>query len=326
MKIIAILILSILMLASCEHQSSLQTTTLVGQIATTQQYDSAPAPRESLPRLEHHPIFDETGIVKYTFLYPTNWKQDHNDSSVILKNEHDAKIFHEVTSVWYAHHKSNRDNRYFKKQGNHISKVKSFEEILNEFILPVTDSLHVQLEPYYNIQTLGDRKHEYYDHFISMNRPDTTRIETIAIEGIDTLGIKSIGYITRIVHEYDDYTSWSFSIQSMEAPLAVFENAKVEFLASLEMWLFGYDYIYRSNQRVIQAITNNRTHQYFTPREDFIRFKKISAEQSRTGCHSYQVMHKYMQEVLSKNWEQGDFKDIPVDYSKVPKNPYQDID
>jgi len=292
-----ILIISILSFAitSCDRKTfESERDFSMAQLASEKNIDRNLIENDDLLKTKYFPIPFGSEENHLLFPFPSNWHlKDLYDPYVAIQSPDDIKVFTPIV-LNFSQYRDESQNRDLKKWGASIAAVKDLNTYISEELIPLADSLNVQLINRFELAK-GESVVQLHDALtISTFKPDTTIIKKIAVEGLNSNGIRSLIIIEHYVKKYETLDSWGVILYSMEASASQYDHAKSLFIESINNVQPCYLKIFDQNKSAIYAITNNRTAQYFPPEQERKRQEAISAEQKRTGTYQYDSFETYI--------------------------------
>lgn len=302
MKSILIVIISICFaLTGCERKISKTGDGFkIAQMTSEEQNNSTLQNVKPMTETRYFPLAFGSEESHLLFPFPSNWKMpDQSYSNVAIEGPHGIKVFQPV-QLNHFHYKNESQNNNIRNLGYSIAPVSEIDSFISDRIQPVLDSADIQIINKFELTDGRSIIETYEALLISALKSEATITRKVAIEGVNTEGIRSLIVIEHYIKKFDDMTSWGAILHSMEAPALKYNEAKTIFLKSVYNFQPCFQEIFYHNKTEIWAVTNNQTAQYFTPKQEKERRARIRAEEDRTGNYEYDTFEKYIERLQKR--------------------------
>lgn len=160
---------------------------------------------------------------------PQDWDlYKGNDKEIFLESSKGVQVSYAMgNSFMYANDPWMNQN--FQQMGFQVQAPKSVEQLIQQDLIPHAKSQGVSFVRKYELPQLA-RYQQNLDAMFFKSMPTQNSFRCVATEWKDEKGISSILLIKYHVSQSQMSMSWGYIIESMEAPAAIFDQAKRDYI------------------------------------------------------------------------------------------------
>ncbi|MFL0352018.1 hypothetical protein [Xanthomarina sp. GH4-25] len=194
---------------------------------------------------------------------PTTWKKSNNtQENILFEGSNGVKVYNEQFSS-FSYHNDPQRNQIMQQNGSAVQPLKSLENVINNDFKPFLLSKGIHFIKQYPLPQLAQFDKQF-DSYLFKATPEQKQYQCMVTEWKDQNGNLSVGVIRYFITQYTSIggLDWGYTINSMEAPEAVFEEAKFAFINALINFQVNPQWVQVNNQYYAQmAQQNNARHQ-----------------------------------------------------------------
>lgn len=257
------LILSVLLTFSCNEkkENNLYTTTFENEDGYKTQ---SSAKNNSTKQLKLHKIKNEQFRMLYGVVpIPSSWKLINNKKDNIqFEAANGTKIYGEQYNSFY-YSNNQQQNYYTQQNGTQIKAPKTVNRFISEDLKPMLESNGLTYLGQFPLPELAQADKQRNDALFKAT-PEEKNFECIVTEWEDQKGNKALGVIRFFTNYYTAIggMDWGYTINSLEAPKLVYEEAKNDYINALLNIQVNPNWVQKNNQYYAQmAQQSNAGHQ-----------------------------------------------------------------
>ena len=194
---------------------------------------------------------------------PDSWeKKNQNSENIYFEGPNGIQVYGEVSNSFFYSNSAER-NQYTLQTGSQVKPVKSIQRLIDEELKPLVAAEGLQLRNQFPLPQLAQFDNRF-NSYLFKSPPEQRHNDCIVTEweGPD-------GKLTMVIVRYyiAQYTSiggldWGYTLNSMSAPKAEYDNAKNAYINSLVNFEINPQWVQAHNQYYAQlAQQNNVAHQ-----------------------------------------------------------------
>lgn len=201
------------------------------------------------------------GMTYGTMPIPQSWKPTPNDKETYIQGPNGIKVFKDASN-FFMYSNDPGFNQFMQQQGNQVRPVMQMEDFFNKDIKPLAEKEGSRLVNKYPLKQMADIDSRIDMMFVKTMQ-ENKMISAMVTEWEDNKGNKSILLIKHNVTNYGNGSqSWGFTLSGMEAPSAIYNQAKNDFMIALLNVRINPQYVQAINQKTQQqAKQKNAGHQ-----------------------------------------------------------------
>ncbi|WP_040254518.1 hypothetical protein [Psychroserpens mesophilus] len=206
---------------------------------------------------------EQFGMLFGVMPIPNSWNILNNSKdNILFEAENGVKVYGErYNSFFYS---NNQELNYFYQQnGNQVKAPKDITRVINEDLKPFFESKGLKLLDQFPLSQLAQADKQL-DNALFKSIPENKTFECIVTEWEDQNGIKVLGVIRYFSTSYPTAggMNWGYVFNGMEAPKAVYEEAKKDYINALLNLQVNPNWIQKNNQFYAQkSQQSNANHQ-----------------------------------------------------------------
>ncbi len=193
-------------------------------------------------------IKDPQGQVVVTFPIPSNWRQGKGD--IFLESKDGVKVTNDLVNEFSYSHIPDY-NQMLRENRIQVKPVKSLERFIREDFAALTQSKGIKLT---NIQKTPSITQAYAqkDRMWYKGSPEQMTYDSAIVDFTDAQGNPSFVLITYYVGSDQYKKRWGYTITGVEAPRAIFEQTKRDYLFAVTNARLNPQYVQAKNQQMKQ--------------------------------------------------------------------------
>ncbi|GGD24656.1 hypothetical protein [Hyunsoonleella pacifica] len=194
---------------------------------------------------------------------PINWEiLNNNKEGILFQSKDNVKVYKErFISYFFS---NNQQLNYMNQQsGRPVAPPKNINQIIQEDIVPNVKAQGLKLVNQFALPKLAQFD-KHFDSYLFKGIPENKQFQCVATEWINNKGEKSIGIIRYFTNQYTTIggMDWGYTLNIMEAPANIYENAKKYFINSLVNFQINPQWVQTSNsyysQKSRQSTANHQ--------------------------------------------------------------------
>ena len=194
---------------------------------------------------------------------PQSWnKKGQNQENMLFESANGVKVYNEQY-VSFSYHNDPQRNQFTQQNGGNVQPLKSLERVISEDFIPYLRKEGVTFVRQYPLPQLAQAD-KRIDSYMFKATPENKQYQCMVTEWKDQKGNLSLGVIRYFITQYTSIggIDWGYTINSMEAPQNVFQNAKQDFLYALLNLQINPQWVKANNQHYSNmAQQSNAGHQ-----------------------------------------------------------------
>ncbi len=204
------------------------------------------------------------GMVFGIMPIPQSWEvADKNKENVLFKGPDGVKVYGEQFASFY--YSNNQQQNYYSQQsGSQIKAPKSVDRVINEDLKPFLESKGIRYIGQFPLPQLAQSDLNFHNSIFKAT-PEQRNYQCIVTEWEDKEGKnRSVGIIRYFTAQYTAIggMDWGYTINSMEAPISSFEQAKKDYINALINFQVNPQWLQANNQYYAQlSQQSNAGHQ-----------------------------------------------------------------
>jgi hypothetical protein len=194
------------------------------------------------------------GMVFGIMPIPQSWKEsDKNKDNILFEGPNGVKVYGEQFNSFY-YSNNQQQNQYAQQGGSNVKAPKSLDRLINEDFKPFLEKKGLRYVGQFPLPQLAQADLNFQQSIFKAT-PEQRNYQCVVTEWEDTKGVKSIGVIRYFTAQYTSIggMDWGYTINSMEAPKAIFEQAKKDFINALINFKVNPNWLQANNQYYAQA-------------------------------------------------------------------------
>lgn len=196
------------------------------------------------------------GMTYGTMPIPQSWRPTPNDKETYLQGPNGIKIFKDASN-FFIYSNDSGFNQFMKQQGNQVRPIMQMDDFFTKEIKPLAEKEGSRLVNKYPLKQMADIDSRVDMMFVKTMQ-ENKMFSAMVSEWEDDKGIKSIVVLKHNIANYANGTqSWSFTLSGMEAPSAVYNQAKTDFMNALLNVRVSPQYVQARNQQTQQQTQQN---------------------------------------------------------------------
>ncbi|MBR9846530.1 MAG: hypothetical protein GYB35_10715 [Algicola sp.] len=184
---------------------------------------------------------------------PDSWNIISNSKdNILFESQNGIKVYGERSNMFF--YSNNQELNYFYKQGgNQVKAPKGINAVLNEDLKPFLESNGLNYVRQFPLPQLAQTDKQL-DNALFKSVPEEKKYECIGTEWEDQNGNKSLGIIRYFTTYYPTAggMNWGYTLNALEAPKAVYEDAKKDYINALLNLQINPNWIQKNNQYYAQ--------------------------------------------------------------------------
>lgn len=194
---------------------------------------------------------------------PESWKEVYkNKENVIFEGPNGVKVYGEQYASFYF--SNNQQQNYYAQQGgSNVKPVKNINQLINQDLKPFLKSKGIQYVGQFPLPQLANFD-KRFDSQLFKSTPESKQYQCVVTEWTDDKGNNSLGIIRYFINQYTALggLDWGYTINAMEAPSEVYEQAKKDYINALLNFRINPQWIQVNNQYYAQlSQQSNAGHQ-----------------------------------------------------------------
>ncbi|WP_431133305.1 hypothetical protein [Psychroserpens mesophilus] len=194
---------------------------------------------------------------------PVSWEITKNsEDNLLFKASNGIKVYGERYNMFF--YSNNQELNYFYQQnGTQIKAPKDINRVINEDLKPFLESNGLKYIGQFPLPQLAHADKQL-DNAIFKSMPEEKKYECIVTEWEDKNGIKSLGVVRYFTNYYPTVggMDWGYTLNGLDAPKAVYEDAKKDYINALLNLQVNPNWIQKNNQYYAQkSQQSNAEHQ-----------------------------------------------------------------
>lgn len=194
---------------------------------------------------------------------PNSWKKkEKNKENILFESPEGVKVYGEFFKTYY--YSNNPQQNYFSQQnGSEIYPVKPIERLINEDLKPLIEAQGLTFLGQFQLPQLA-QSDQRFDNALFKATPEQKKYQCIVTEWENKDGVKSLGILRYFTAVYTSLggMDWGYTLNTMEAPTAVYEQAKKDYINALINFQYNPNWIQANNQYFAQqSQQSNVAHQ-----------------------------------------------------------------
>lgn len=203
------------------------------------------------------------GMVFGVMPIPQSWKEvGKNKENIIFESPNGVKIYAEqFNSFFYSNNP--QQNQFTQQNGGNVKPPKNIERLIQEDFKPYLQSKGVQYIGQFPLPQLANFD-KNFDSALFKSTPENKQYQCVVTEWQDGKGNKSMGVIRYFTNQYTALggMDWGYTINAMEAPINVYEQAKKDYINALLNFQINPQWVQANNQYYSQlSQQSNAGHQ-----------------------------------------------------------------
>lgn len=194
---------------------------------------------------------------------PQSWnKKGQNQENVLFEGSNGVKVYNEQFFS-FSYHNDPQRNQFTQQNGGNVQPLKSLERVINEDFKPYLQKEGVTFIRQYPLPQLAQAD-KRIDSYMFKATPENKHYQCMVTEWKDQKGNLSVGIIRYFVTQYPSIggINWGYTINSMDAPQGVYQNAKQDVIYALVNLQINPQWVKTNNQYYSKmAQQNNAGHQ-----------------------------------------------------------------
>ncbi|MDO6598429.1 hypothetical protein Q4512_16035 [Oceanihabitans sp. 2_MG-2023] len=208
-------------------------------------------------------ISPQFGILFGILPIPKSWNEkSKNQENILFENASGVKVYGEQYFS-FSHHNDPQRNQFSKQNGANVQPLKSLDRVINEDFKPYFQKEGASFVRQYPLPHLA-QKDKLMDSYIFKATPENKQYQCMVTEWKDQKGNLSVVIVRYYVTQYPQIggMGWGYTINALEAPKKVYENAKQNLIYALINLQINPQWVKTNNQYYAQmAQKNNTEHQ-----------------------------------------------------------------
>lgn len=180
---------------------------------------------------------------------PQSWnKKGQNQENILFESANGVKVYNEQY-VSFSHYNDPQRSQFAQQNGENVQPIKSLERVINEDFKPYLQKEGVTFVRQYPLPQLA-QSDKRIDSYMYKATPENKQYQCMVTEWKDQKGNLSLGVVRYFVTQYPNIggMSWGYTINSMEAPQGVYQNAKQEVIYALLNLQINPQWVKANNQ------------------------------------------------------------------------------
>ncbi len=193
---------------------------------------------------------------------PKSWNRSNNkQENILFENTDGVKVYNEYFDS-FTFSNSQQMNQIAQQQGRKVQQIKPVQQVIEQDLKPYLQSQGISFVKQYPLPQMAQLDKQF-DSALFKATPEQKQYQCMVTEWTDNKGNNSIGVIRYYVTQYSiGGYDWGYTINSMESPSSIFEEAKKDFLNALLNTQYNPQWIQANNQYYAQmAQQGNARHQ-----------------------------------------------------------------
>lgn len=193
---------------------------------------------------------------------PNSWNKSNNtQENILFENTNGVKVYNEYFQS-FTYSNNPQMNQIAQQQGRKVQQIKPVQQVIEQDLKPYLESQGIRFVKQYPLPQLAQLDKQF-DSALFKATPEQKQYQCMVTEWTDNKGNLSLGIIRYFITQYSiGGYDWGFTLNSMEAPQNLFEEAKKDYLNALLNIQYNPQWIQTNNQYYAQmAQQGNATHQ-----------------------------------------------------------------
>jgi hypothetical protein len=194
---------------------------------------------------------------------PSTWKEVNNkEDNIHFEAPNGTKIYGEQFNSFY-YSNNQQQNQFYQQNGTQVKAPKNINRFINEDLKPHLESNGLKYLGQFPLPQLAQAD-KRFDSALFKSTPEEKSYECIVTEWEDQKGNKSLGVIRYFTSYYRVIGGMDlgYTINGLEAPKAVYEDAKKDYINALLNLQVNPNWIQKNNQYYAQmSQQSNAAHQ-----------------------------------------------------------------
>lgn len=221
---------------------------------TTQGQNTNQSSRTNPIKLKPYKVNSQQfGMVFGMMPIPKSWEvKAKNKENILFESSNGVKVYGEqFNSFFYSN--NYEQNQFAQQNGNQVKAPKSVERLINEDIKPFLEKKGIRYVGQFPLPQLAQLDKRFNDATFKAT-PENKQFQCVVTEWEDGKGNKSIGIIRYFTAQYTSIggMNWGYTINALEAPEAVYEQGKKDYINALINFQYNPNWLQANNQHYAQ--------------------------------------------------------------------------
>ncbi|WP_396636876.1 hypothetical protein [Maribacter sp. R77961] len=192
---------------------------------------------------------DPQGKTIGTYPIPKNWKKGSGDAW--LESNDGVKVMNDVTNEFNYSHMPDY-NQMMRENKQQVKPVKSLERFIKEDLVQMTQSQGIKLVNIQRTPAITKLNAERSKMWFKA-MPEQMNFDSAIVDFVDAEGNPSFLLVTYYVGSSQYQKRWGYTISGVEAPRAIYQQAKQDFMYAVLNSKLNQQYVQQINMQNQQA-------------------------------------------------------------------------
>lgn len=194
---------------------------------------------------------------------PKSWnKKGQNQENILFESANGVKVYNEQNAM-FSYHNDPQRNQFSQQNGANIQPLKSLEQVIRQEFIPNLKKEGITFVRQYPLPQLA-QSDKRIDSYMFKATPENKQYQCMVTEWQDQNGNQSLAVVRYFVTQYPSIggISWGYTVNAMEAPQGVYNNAKRDVIYALVNLQINPQWVKTNNEHFSKmAQQSNAGHQ-----------------------------------------------------------------
>lgn len=194
---------------------------------------------------------------------PSSWnKKEQNSENIYFESSNGVQVYGEVSNSFFYSNSAER-NQYTLQTGSQVKPVKSVQRLIDEELKPLVEAQGLQFRNQFPLPQLAQFDNRF-NSYLFKSTPEQRQNDCVVTEWESPDGKLMMVIVRYYIAQYTSIggLDWGYTLNSMLAPKAEYDNAKNAYINSLVNFEINPQWVQAHNQYYAQAAQqSNAAHQ-----------------------------------------------------------------